>query len=71
MDHKLIALLFFLCMAAVTCPCQGQTIQGPQILIEEPEFDLGEVEEGQVVTHDFVVKNVGNQPLKITRVAPG
>ncbi|MGD8385603.1 MAG: DUF1573 domain-containing protein [Desulfobacteraceae bacterium] len=71
MEHKLIVLLFCMCMAAVPYPCLGQTVQGPKILIEEPEFDFHKADEGQVVSHDFVVRNLGNQPLEITRVAPG
>lgn len=71
MGRTLIVLLFCLGMTAMTCPCRGQTVQAPKMLIEEPVFDFHEVDEGELVRHDFVVKNLGNQPLEIRKVAPG
>ena len=71
MNRTFIALLFCLCMTGMPRPCGGQAVQAPKILIEEAVFDFHEVDEGQIVTHDFIVRNPGNQPLEITRVAPG
>lgn len=71
MNRACIALLFCLCMTAMPRPCGGQAVQAPRILIEEPVFDFHEVDEGQIVTHDFIVRNLGNRPLEIKRVAPG
>lgn len=44
----------------------------PQILVEEPIHDWGNVKATEVtLEHTFVVKNTGTEPLKITKVKPG
>jgi hypothetical protein len=43
----------------------------PQIAIDAVKHDAGEVWEGDVVSHDFVVKNTGTSELTISRVKPG
>jgi archaellum component FlaG (FlaF/FlaG flagellin family) len=43
----------------------------PAIVIEQRIFDAGEVWEGDIVTHSFVVKNTGKGQLNITNVKPG
>jgi hypothetical protein len=43
----------------------------PSIHLPKPTHDFGEVPEGEVVSHDFKVKNVGEEVLKIQRVRPG
>lgn len=44
---------------------------GPRIAIENPTVDAGDVMENGVVSHDFVVRNVGSAPLTIEQVRPG
>jgi hypothetical protein len=46
-------------------------IQGPKMILEEPEFDFGVVKEGEVVSHAFRVLNQGDQSLEIRKVKPG
>lgn len=41
---------------------------GPKIYFAEPFFDFGRVQSGQVVTHDFIYTNTGNEALKISDV---
>ncbi|ROQ91079.1 DUF1573 domain-containing protein [Desulfosoma caldarium] len=43
----------------------------PRIAIENPTVDAGDVMENGVVSHDFVVRNVGSAPLSIQQVRPG
>jgi hypothetical protein len=38
----------------------------PKIVIEPMEYDFGEITQGAVVKHTFVVKNTGDAPLEIT-----
>lgn len=40
----------------------------PIIMSPEPLFDFGERDNEEKVTHDFVVKNTGDEPLQITDV---
>ena len=41
----------------------------PQIRVEEPTYDFGTILEGFVVSHVFVIENVGDEVLEIDRVA--
>jgi len=36
----------------------------------ETVFDAGKVDQGTTVTHDFIVKNTGDEELLISKVAP-
>ena len=42
---------------------------GPLTSISYPEteFDFGEIEDGEKVTHEFSFKNTGNEPLVISK----
>jgi hypothetical protein len=52
---------------------KGKTSGGnqPSILIEQRIFDAGDVWEGDMVTHSFIVKNTGKAELNISNVKPG
>jgi len=43
----------------------------PVISIDARQFDAGEVWEGDVVIHSFIVKNTGKSELNISNVKPG
>jgi hypothetical protein len=43
----------------------------PVLHIPAPEFDFGEVVEGSMVSHDFVIKNNGTSSLEIKDIRPG
>jgi len=73
--------IFVLCfaLALANCPpafAQGPAGKGPGLetpggpLAEVPEraYDFGDVTEGKVYVHSFVVKNVGTAPLEIKKV---
>lgn len=45
----------------------GATTKGPSIHFPESTFDFGSISPGDKVTHSFVVKNTGDEPLKIIR----
>ncbi|HDP24412.1 MAG TPA: DUF1573 domain-containing protein [Deltaproteobacteria bacterium] len=44
----------------------GLCLAAPRIEIAEPLFDAGEVLEGKDVSHEFVLKNIGSDPLIVT-----
>lgn len=46
-------------------------VSGPKIFIQGTSFDFGEVKEGKILEHSFIIMNKGDQPLKIERVRPG
>lgn len=43
--------------------------QGPRILVEPEEWDFGQVRQPTVVTHNFTVRNAGQETLEIRRVS--
>ena len=45
-------------------------VDAPAIAISETRFDFGDVDEGSVVSHDFIVKNNGGAELQIIKVSP-
>lgn len=44
----------------------ADTNQLARIIYEEPEFDFGEVKEGEIVEHNFKFTNTGKVPLLIS-----
>jgi hypothetical protein len=47
------------------------TEKDPSLALTEKEFDAGEVMEGSIISHDFMVLNKGDAPLEIRRIAAG
>ena len=43
----------------------------PQISLNSTKYDVGEVYEGDVITHDFTFKNTGKAQLNIEKVKAG
>ena len=50
---------------------QGSLQNSPVIFLDSTSYDAGEVWEGDVVSHDFSVKNTGTSELIISKVKPG
>jgi hypothetical protein len=46
----------------------GTALAAGEIRISERGFDAGEIELGEVVSHDFVIENVGTAPVQVTSV---
>ncbi len=45
-------------------------ISGPKISVTETIKDFGAVSKGDVLTHEFIIANIGTQPLIIKQVSP-
>ena len=43
----------------------------PYIQLIEMDYNFGTVEEGSILSHDYPVKNTGQEVLEITDVRPG
>lgn len=43
----------------------------PALAVSEPEFNFGEMTEGNEYVHDFVIMNLGTGVLEIQKVTPG
>ena len=48
--------------------CWAQEISRPKMVLEEKVFDAKEVNEGEVIEHEFRVLNAGDSPLEIKNV---
>lgn len=66
MKHLLRTLCFTLLLGTVTV--YGQKTAEFEFVDTDATFNFGKVKEGVKVEHDFVFKNVGNQPLQIQKV---
>ena len=72
MVNKFSVAVAALILTAVTAvPGGAEKISAPRMVLEQTDFDFREVEEGEVLTHDFIVRNEGDKPLEIEKVAPG
>ncbi len=40
---------------------------GPSIQFPEPTYDFGTINQGDKTTHTFVIRNIGDEPLKIIK----
>lgn len=63
---KLIGLIFLLGMGLGFTACSGSS---PQIELEITNLDLGEAVNGEIVSRDVLVRNVGQNPLEIETVS--
>lgn len=43
--------------------------KAPKIFCAKPNWDFGMVDEGPDITHDFIIRNIGKGPMKITGVS--
>ncbi|MGV3538337.1 MAG: DUF1573 domain-containing protein [Rufibacter sp.] len=64
---KKIYLLFVVALVMFT---QGLASAQGVLTFEKETHDFGNIPEGPVASHEFVVKNTGNQPVVISNVQP-
>lgn len=57
-------------VTAQDTPATQEAKAKPRVEVDQPEALFGEAAKGEELTHDFVVRNTGDAPLEITRVAP-
>lgn len=65
-----VVLFLFLVYLAASFVSQAQA-EGPKLLIPQTSFDFGYVPPQSVISHYYLVKNVGEDILKIENVKPG
>ena len=61
-----IALFFLFFHAA-----WAQEVKKPKLVIKEALFNAGELDEGKIIKHTFLVSNHGDATLDIKAVRPG
>ena len=50
----------------LTANQSAEKVPTPKIQMDEESFDFGEIQQGESVTHDFVLKNIGDANLIIS-----
>ncbi len=65
-----LGVFLFLLYLAGSFIYQAQA-EGPKLLIPETVFDFGYAPPRSVISHYYLVKNVGTDTLKIEKVRPG
>jgi hypothetical protein len=56
---------------ARTKPIESKAGEGPAIVIDATEVNVGEVAEGEKINCTYGIRNVGKEDLKITGAKPG
>ncbi len=62
MKRRIISMIVFFVFISITISAQ------PKIQYSEKTYDFGNIHEGDVVTHNYVVWNAGTEDLKLERV---
>jgi len=72
---KIILFLFFLSFPLQGCYSQNHEAPSPQEEASRQEeapdenaWDFGQVKQGQILKHDFILKNDSDKPLKINAI---
>ena len=69
MKKKSAAIALFLMVALLTVfPGSAPADQKPEAVLPEKVFNFQSAWEGDMVTHDFMVKNQGAAPLEILKI---
>jgi hypothetical protein len=72
---KVLKQMLYSCLVLMVWVGLTQAVEekkgSPVIEVEQPTYDIHQIKQGEVVTHDFRVFNRGNAPLDIKNVKPG
>lgn len=49
----------------------GGSFAAPGLFIPEKSWDFGHVPQNSILTHDYWIKNIGTDTLRIIKVKPG
>ena len=60
-----------LLVTAVVILIAGASYAAPSLIIPDDKFDFGFVPQQSEISHDFWLKSVGTDTLKILKVVPG
>jgi hypothetical protein len=56
---------------ALVTGINGICLASPKIEVPETSWDFGHVPQNSTLTHDYWIRNIGTDSLKIIRVKPG
>jgi hypothetical protein len=67
---KLVVIIVFMHVVGLVGLLPAQEPKGPKIIVREVQYDFGKVVQGTMASHVFEIRNGGNEPLDIERIAP-
>lgn len=67
----MLSFLWILPLSADTRAASSTTQGTPEITIPEPSFQFDPAIEGDVIIHEFTIRNTGNAPLEILKIQTG
>jgi hypothetical protein len=56
---------FYAVLLVMLMVCEGAAFGSPKALFEAPQYNAGNISQGTMILHDFVVMNKGDQPLTL------
>lgn len=68
---RLLGIICVIALLGIMFPSSTFAQAKSRLVIENPVYDFGQVQEGAKVTHNFVLKNEGDAELDLLRVVPG
>ncbi len=78
MKKRVLALVIMMVswLAATSVLAQESGAEGagaprPKMFVESASFDLGDINPGSIVQHEFIIENQGQAPLELLDVRPG
>jgi hypothetical protein len=66
----LLTVLFWM-LSTSPAPALNETEKAPKIVVDRSTYEFEQVSQGDIVTHDFLVRNQGTATLEIKKVKPG
>jgi hypothetical protein len=64
-----LSLLTYSFLLFLAPPFSSGQSGSPSVVFKELEWNFGRIKQGEVVSHEFIFRNEGTAPLKVTRVA--
>lgn len=71
LKKSLIAIALCLFLAPAAGWPADDSAPGPAVFLPQNVYEFDPVAEGTVVTHEFVIQNQGEKPLKIEKIKSG
>ncbi len=59
-----------LCFLLLAGTLSAQELKGPRIEVQQEQYAMGSIAQGNQAAHVFEVRNTGTEPLMIERVQP-
>lgn len=70
MKKRLLSMITVLVILSISFFAIAQENAIPKMVIQEKIYNAGEIDEGRVIQHSFIVENRGDDTLLLNKVTP-